>query len=103
MTGFHSITLIHLAISRLAHQMLAVLGGKAPHNHGVFIGGITTQATAEKVVHIDSILQKITVFIDEKMIPDVYDIAHYYPDYFRLRWRIWQSYYPMVLLTIIKS
>ena len=73
-----------LTISRLAHQMLAVLGGKAPHNHGVFIGGITTKATAEKVVHIDSILQKVTLFINEKMIPDVYDIAHYYPDYFRL-------------------
>lgn len=73
-----------LTISRLAHQMLAVLGGKAPHNHGVFIGGITTQATAEKVVHLDAILQKISLFIDEKMIPDVYDIAHYYSDYFRL-------------------
>ena len=73
-----------LAISRSAHQMLAVFGGKAPHNHGVFIGGITTQATAEKVVHLDSILQKISLFIDQKMIPDVYDIARYYPDYFRL-------------------
>jgi hydrogenase large subunit len=73
-----------LTVSRLAHQMLAVLGGKAPHNHGVFIGGITTQATAEKVVHLDSILQKISAFIDEKMIPDVYDIARYYPEYFQL-------------------
>ncbi|MGF3106144.1 nickel-dependent hydrogenase large subunit [Rossellomorea sp. DUT-2] len=73
-----------LTFSRLAHEMLAVLGGKAPHNHGVFIGGITTQATAEKVAHIDSILEKIIRFIDEKMIPDVYDIAHFYPDYFRL-------------------
>ncbi|RUL48640.1 nickel-dependent hydrogenase large subunit [Lysinibacillus antri] len=73
-----------LAISRSAHQMLAVLGGKAPHNHGVFIGGITTKATAEKVVHIDSLLQKIALFIDEKMIPDVYDIAKYYPEYFQL-------------------
>ncbi len=73
-----------LPISRLAHQMLAVLGGKAPHNHGVFIGGIATQATAEKVVHIDSILQKVSQFIDEKMIPDVYDIAHYYEEYFHL-------------------
>ncbi|MYL35824.1 Ni/Fe hydrogenase [Pontibacillus yanchengensis] len=73
-----------LAISRSAHQMLAVLGGKAPHNHGVFIGGITTQATSEKVVQIDSLLQKIIVFIDEKMIPDVYDIAKYYSEYFRL-------------------
>jgi hydrogenase large subunit len=73
-----------LSISRSAHQMLAVLGGKAPHNHGVFIGGITTQATAEKVVHIDSILQQIMIFIQEKMLPDVYDIAHYYSDYYRL-------------------
>lgn len=73
-----------LKFSRLAHQMLAVLGGKAPHNHGVFIGGITTQATAEKVVHIDSILVRIARFIDEKMIPDVYDIARFYEDYFRM-------------------
>ncbi|MGN7176796.1 Ni/Fe hydrogenase [Paenibacillus sp. FSL R5-0490] len=73
-----------LELSRLAHQMLAVLGGKAPHNHGVFIGGITTQATAEKIVHLDSILLKITKFIDEKMIPDVFEIAKYYPEYYRL-------------------
>ncbi|UOE57650.1 nickel-dependent hydrogenase large subunit [Bacillus sp. CMF12] len=73
-----------LEISRLAHQMLAVLGGKAPHNHGVFIGGITTQATAEKIVHLDSILQKIAKFIDEKMIPDVFEISRYYPEYYRL-------------------
>ncbi|RSK25908.1 Ni/Fe hydrogenase [Bacillus sp. HMF5848] len=73
-----------LAISRSAHQMLAVLGGKAPHNHGVFIGGITTQATAEKIVHLDSILQKISVFINENMIPDVYDIAAYYPEYYHI-------------------
>ncbi len=73
-----------LKFSRLAHEMLAVLGGKAPHNHGVFIGGITTHATAEKVVHIDSILDKISKFIDGKMIPDVYDIARFYADYFRM-------------------
>lgn len=73
-----------LSFSRLAHQMLAVLGGKAPHNHGVFIGGITTQVTSEKIVHLDSNLQKISEFIEGKMIPDVYDIARYYPDYFEL-------------------
>lgn len=73
-----------LQYSRLAHEMLAVLGGKAPHNHGVFIGGVTTQATAEKVVHLDSILGKITRFIDEKMIPDAYEIAQFYPEYFHL-------------------
>lgn len=73
-----------LPISRLAHQMLALLGGKAPHNHGVFIGGITTQATAEIVIQMNSMLDKIITFIDEKMIPDMYDIASYYPEYFKL-------------------
>lgn len=73
-----------LEISRSAHQMLAILGGKAPHNHGVFIGGITTKANAEKIIQIDAILKKISQFIDEKMIPDVYEIAHYYKEYFEM-------------------
>jgi len=71
-----------LALSRQAHEMLAVLGGKAPHNHGVFIGGITTQATADKIIKIKSILSDINNFINDKMIPDVYTIAEYYTDYY---------------------
>jgi len=73
-----------LEISRSAHMMLAILGGKAPHNHGVFIGGITTQATVDKIISIKSILNNIANFINEKMIPDVYEIANYYPEYFKL-------------------
>ncbi|WP_026688533.1 nickel-dependent hydrogenase large subunit [Alteribacter aurantiacus] len=73
-----------LTISRLAHQMLAVLGGKAPHNHGVFIGGVTTQVNADIVVKLASILKQVTQFIEQKMIPDVYEIAAYYPEYYRL-------------------
>lgn len=71
-----------LDLSRNAHQMLAVLGGKVPHNHGVFIGGITTQATTDKIIKIKSILSSIHEFIVEKMIPDVYTIAEYYVDYY---------------------
>ncbi len=73
-----------LDISRSAHEMLAVLGGKAPHNHGIFIGGITTQATTDKIIKIKSILHTIHNFIIDKMIPDVYIIAHYYSDYFNV-------------------
>lgn len=39
-----------LDISKSAHEMLAVLGGKAPHNHGIFVGGITTQASTDKII-----------------------------------------------------
>ncbi|HOV26405.1 MAG TPA: nickel-dependent hydrogenase large subunit [Pseudobacteroides sp.] len=74
---FHS-----LDISRSAHEMLAVLGGKAPHNHGVFIGGITTQATTDKIIKIKSILHNIYQFINDRMLSDVYTIAEYYSDYF---------------------
>jgi len=73
-----------LDISRSAHEMLAVLGGKAPHNHGIFIGGITTQATKEKISRLFSLLHNITEFIDSKMIPDAQTIAQYYRDYFEM-------------------
>ncbi|WLR52707.1 nickel-dependent hydrogenase large subunit [Bacillus tianshenii] len=73
-----------LQMSRLAHQMLAVLGGKAPHNHGVFIGGITMPASADKIIQLKSTLQTISTFVEESMIPDVYTIAQYYPEYYKI-------------------
>ncbi len=73
-----------LDISRSAHEMLAVLGGKAPHNHGVFVGGITTQATTDRIIKIKSILHNIRQFIISRMIPDVYTIAQYYSDYYKI-------------------
>lgn len=71
-----------LEYSRLAHEMLAELGGKAPHTHGIFVGGVTVNLDAEKWIKIKSILFKIKEFVNAKMIPDVYIIAKYYPDYF---------------------
>ncbi len=73
-----------LEISRSAHEMLAILGGKAPHNHGIFVGGITTQATKEHINDMCSILKTINKFLINKMLPDAYIIADYYPDYFRM-------------------
>ncbi|HZJ77973.1 MAG TPA: nickel-dependent hydrogenase large subunit [Clostridia bacterium] len=73
-----------LEISKNAHEMSAVLGGKAPHLHGIFIGGITTQATGDKIIKMKSLLNRIGTFISEKMIPDVYEISRYYPEYFKL-------------------
>ena len=73
-----------LEISRSAHEMLAVFGGKAPHNHGVFLGGITTQPTTDKIIKMKSILNKIKDFIVNIMIPDVQLLARYYYDYFKM-------------------
>lgn len=68
--------------SRLGHEMLAILGGKAPHSHGVFVGGVTANLDSTKYVKIKSILDAIDDFITNKMIPDVYILAEYYEDYF---------------------
>lgn len=73
-----------LQVSRLAHQMLAILGGKAPHNHGVFVGGVTRAPTVDQIVSMRSILSEISAFVREKAVPDVYTIARYYEDYFRM-------------------
>ena len=71
-----------LDISRLAHQMLAVFGGKAPHNHGVFVGGTTARVDADDVVKSRAILSEVLRFSENVMIPDVSIIARYYPEYY---------------------
>lgn len=71
-----------LNVSREAHEMIAVLGGKAPHTHGIFVGGATTQATADKIVQLKTILNDVADFIENVTIPDVGIIAAYYPDYY---------------------
>lgn len=73
-----------LELSRSAHEMLAVFGGKSPHNHGVFIGGATVLATTDKIIRLKSILYFIHKFIVDKMIPDVYTIAEYYSEYYKI-------------------
>ena len=70
--------------SRDAHEMVAVFAGKAPHNHGVFIGGAIPQATADKIIKMRSLLAGIQDFIITRMIPDVSTIARYYDDYYKM-------------------
>lgn len=79
--GEHYVKSIEL--SRLAHEGLAILGGKAPHNHGIFVGGVTVDIDAYKIEKVKSIIRKITDFVSNEMIEDVEVIAKYYPDYFK--------------------
>lgn len=73
-----------LVYSRKAHEMLAVLGGKAPHNHGVFAGGVTVDMTAQKIVQVKALVQEISDFITSRMVEDAYVIAGHYSDYFSI-------------------
>ncbi len=71
-----------LNISRTAHTMLAIIGGKAPHSHGIFVGGVTGPATVETIIALRPLLSEIRTFVEEVMLPDAFAISQYYGDYF---------------------
>lgn len=73
-----------IKFSRLAHEGLAVLGGKAPHNHGIFVGGVTEGLDASRLIHLKYLVSETKAFINNKMLEDVNIIAHYYKDYFQM-------------------
>lgn len=73
-----------LELSRAAHEMLAVLAGKAPHDHGIFVGGITVGPTIDKITKFQSLLQKIKIFVEECMLSDITMIGDAYSDYFHI-------------------
>ena len=72
-----------IELSRLAHEGLATLGGKAPHNHGIFVGGVTVNIDAYKLEKVKSIIKNIESFVTTTMKEDVEIISKYYPDYFK--------------------
>ena len=67
--------------SRNAHKAEAILAGKAPHNHGVFVGGITTDFDIDKFNQVKAILYTIKEFIAKYMVPDLRILMRYYPEY----------------------
>ncbi|SMB90524.1 hydrogenase large subunit [Desulfonispora thiosulfatigenes DSM 11270] len=71
-----------LEYSKMAHEMLAALGGKAPHNHGIFVGGVTVNLDIDIYNQIKFMLEKIKTFVEQEMITDVSILAKYYPEYF---------------------
>ena len=72
-----------IEMSRLAHEGEAVLGGKAPHNHGVFPGGVTTTIDSYKISKVKSIIKSLSEFISNNMMEDMDIISDYYSDYFK--------------------
>jgi hydrogenase large subunit len=73
-----------LECSRKAHEMVALIGGKVPHSHGVFVGGTTANMDASKIIRLKSILQSISEFMCKNMVYDINIIARYYPEYFKI-------------------
>lgn len=69
-----------LYISTIAHQGLSIFGGKAPHNHGIIFGGVTTKVTSYELAKAIEITSEIVEFT-RIMIDDYYIIERYYGEY----------------------
>ena len=73
-----------LDIRRKCQEMLALFGGKMPHNVGVVPGGVTETPTEDKIINFLWRLNEIRDFIDNAYIPDVIAVAKAYGDYFEI-------------------
>lgn len=71
-----------LDIRRKCQEMLAIFGGKMPHNVGIVPGGVTEKPTEDKITNFLWRLNEIREFIDNVYIPDVIAVAKSYNDYF---------------------
>ena len=73
-----------LEIRRKAHEMLAVFGGRMPHEVAILPGGASERVTVKKMVDFSSRLKELQTFIDNTYIPDVLAVADNYPSYFEI-------------------
>jgi hydrogenase large subunit len=73
-----------LDIRRKCQEMLAIFGGKMPHNVGIVPGGVTEKPTEDKITNFLWRLNEIRDFVDNTYIPDVIAVAKAYSDYFEI-------------------
>ena len=71
-----------LDIRRKCQEMLAIFGGKMPHNVSIVPGGVTEKPTEDKITNFLWRLNEIRDFIANTYIPDVLAVAKIYDDYF---------------------
>lgn len=73
-----------------SHQILALFGGKAPHQHSFVQGGVAVAPTADKVEQALALIGNISEFVKSRMVPDTELIARVYSDYFGIGITPWQ-------------
>lgn len=73
-----------LQMRRITHEMLAIFGGKMPHNMAIVAGGVTSQVSVDKITNFLWRLNEVSEFIDNVYLEDVKAIAKAYPDHFQI-------------------
>ena len=71
-----------LQARRTCHEMLAVFGGKMPHNVAVVPGGVTAAVTTDKIATFYGKLQEVAAFVADVYLPTIFTVARAYGDYF---------------------
>ncbi len=67
-----------------SHEILALFGGKAPHQHSLVHGGVAVAPTADKINRALALLDSINDFVTTRLMPDTELIARVYSDYFHI-------------------
>jgi len=71
-----------LTMTRKAHEMGAIFGGRLPHPPTFVPGGFTTTPRAARITQFKSYLAELTSFIRNDYIPDAATVAGVYSDYY---------------------
>ena len=72
-----------LNIRTLGQKACANFAGKLPHPTAIVAGGVTQNINIKNIFFYKDAMEKILVFIKEKYIPDVLEVAKKFTDYFR--------------------
>lgn len=77
-----------LEMRSLAHEMAAVFGAKLPHATALIPTGCTQTPTMDRVLAYGARLDKLSTFVNETYLPDLYTAAEAFPQY----WKIGRGY-----------
>ena len=70
--------------SQKCHQLLAIFGGKAPHQHSFLHGGVAVAPTVDKITQALALIHDIHEFVQRYLIADTELISYCYSDYFHI-------------------
>ncbi|MFN3346806.1 MAG: nickel-dependent hydrogenase large subunit [Candidatus Bipolaricaulaceae bacterium] len=73
-----------LEVRRKAHELVALLGGKMPHEVGIVPGGVASRPTLAEIVAFRHRLREIRAFLEGVYLKDVLLLVRRYQEYFRV-------------------
>ncbi len=73
-----------LEIRRKCHEMVALFGGKMPHQVAIIAGGTSMTAQKEKIDAYRKLLAEIAQFVEQEYAEDTRLLANAYSDYFQV-------------------